>query len=100
LLFKESSVDKKIILKVFGFLGFLGLLVFSWPVLAKDKKAADVITSKNFEKIKKYVLPEEAEITWQTIPWLSSLMEGVVKAQEEKKPVFLWAMNGHPLGCT
>ena len=82
----------------------LSLIAFSLSVLAEEnkaeKKSPALINSKNAEKIKKYVLPEVSKITWQTIPWSSSLSDGVVKAQKEKKPIFLWAMNGHPLGCT
>lgn len=40
------------------------------------------------------------EDRWLTIPWHTSLHEGLKKAGEEGKPMLLWLMNGHPLGCT
>jgi len=41
--------------------------------------------------------PHEA---WTTIPWLSSLIPAQQKALAEGKPLFIWAMDGHPMGCT
>ena len=37
---------------------------------------------------------------WLRIPWMTDLLAARTKAIAEKKPLFLWAMNGHPLGCT
>jgi hypothetical protein len=35
-----------------------------------------------------------------TVNWLPTLWDGVIAAQTQDKPILLWAMNGHPLGCT
>lgn len=37
---------------------------------------------------------------WRTIPWKTSLIKAQNVAAREKKPIFIWAMDGHPLGCT
>ena len=37
---------------------------------------------------------------WRTIPWKIALLDAQKTAAEEKKPLFIWAMDGHPLGCT
>ncbi len=37
---------------------------------------------------------------WKTIPWHSDLLSAQRTAVEQKKPIFIWAMDGHPLGCT
>jgi hypothetical protein len=34
------------------------------------------------------------------VPWLASFAEGVRAADAARKPLLLWIMNGHPLGCT
>lgn len=44
--------------------------------------------------------PSADELRWREIPWQSDLREGVRLAKEQGKPVFLWTMNGNPLGCT
>jgi hypothetical protein len=45
------------------------------------------------------VLPTAAEDRYLTIPWRQDLMAARLEAQREGKPLFLWIMNGHPLGC-
>lgn len=37
---------------------------------------------------------------WQRIPWRSDLALARREAAQERKPLFVWAMNGDPLGCT
>ena len=47
-----------------------------------------------------YVLPRRDEVKWQEIPWQTDLWTARRLAAEQGKPIFLWAMNGNPLGCT
>lgn len=47
-----------------------------------------------------YIRPTPAELRWQAIPWLTSLRAARRLAAASGKPIFLWAMNGNPLGCT
>lgn len=46
------------------------------------------------------VRPTGAEEKWLTIAWRTNLMHARKEAQDRGKPLFLWVMNGHPLGCT
>jgi len=61
------------------------LLAVSGPTL--DAKIAQVV-------------PQPAEDAWLTIPWQPNLMLARQQAQRSGKPLFLWIMNGSPLGCT
>jgi hypothetical protein len=36
---------------------------------------------------------------WRKIPWKVSLVEAQNQAAREKKPIFIWSMDGNPLGC-
>jgi hypothetical protein len=58
------------------------------------------LNEENFQEWKRYLEPKPAECTFEGIPWRSTFYEAVVEAQEKDKPILLWAMNGHPLGCT
>ena len=47
-----------------------------------------------------FIQPTELDLKWTRIPWRSSFQEGLMEAGAKQKPMLLWAMNGHPLGCT
>ena len=45
-------------------------------------------------------MPTEKDLAWTRIPWRTSFQQGLIESIEKHKPMLLWAMNGHPLGCT
>ena len=61
--------------------------------------AANSLTIANFETLHRELQPA-GEKVWRTIPWETDLLKAQAKAAKEKKPIFIWAMDGHPLGCT
>ena len=69
------------------------------PDLTKTKSAPEP-TASNFERLRDAVLPERSELVWKQLGWHVSLWDAVIEAQAKDKPILLWAMNGHPLGCT
>lgn len=46
------------------------------------------------------VLPTPTEERWLAIPWRYDLMQARLEAQNLNRPLFLWVMNGNPMGCT
>ena len=48
----------------------------------------------------KFIRPTKDELAWAEIPWRSTFYDGLVESDKEQKPLLLWVMNGHPLGCT
>ncbi len=46
------------------------------------------------------VLPGDSDAGWRAIRWHETMTEGLLEGQRTQRPVLLWAMNGHPLGCT
>jgi hypothetical protein len=60
---------------------------------------AGIETQQQFEIVSNFISANDEETKWQEIPWLPSLGEGIQLANEKKKPLFVWAMNGDPLGC-
>lgn len=46
------------------------------------------------------ILPTKEEEKWLSIPWRTDLFQARIDAQKESKPIFMWIMNGHPMGCT
>lgn len=53
-----------------------------------------------FRELIASIRPKPEETKWLDIPWQTDLWEGRRLAMTEGKPIFLWAMNGNPLGCT
>ena len=51
-------------------------------------------------KFRDLVMPNTSEASYRKIPWRTSILQGIVEAQKHDKPVMIYLMNGHPLGCT
>ncbi len=50
-----------------------------------------------FEKLERELIPTR-DAAWETIGWRVDLLAARAEAIRSGKPLFLWAMNGHPLG--
>lgn len=46
------------------------------------------------------IKPDAKEDAWATIPWQTDLWQARQLAARQGKPILLWEMDGHPLGCT
>jgi hypothetical protein len=57
------------------------------------------LTVDDFKTLHAQLQPAKGE-AWRTIPWKASLVEAQAMAARAKKPLFIWAMDGNPLGCT
>ena len=58
----------------------------------------DELSDEEYQRLHDALQP--ANETWKSIPWKISLLDAQRTAATEKKPIFIWAMDGHPLGCT
>lgn len=63
-----------------------------WPV--------PEITAANLDRWIDFIKPSTEELGWRGVRWHSSLSEAAEEARELKRPILLWAMNGHPCGET
>jgi hypothetical protein len=60
---------------------------------------AEGLDESRFREIQAELAPS-ADEPWRTIPWKIGLLDAQREAARERKPMFIWAMDGHPLGCT
>ena len=67
--------------------------------VASAQKVA-TLSAETLEQWRDHILPSEDDLTWMEIPWLVTFASGVQAANQADKPLLLWVMNGHPLGCT
>lgn len=76
--------------------------IFACPMTlwAQDQSKSLTLTDQQMEAWKTHIKPTGKELAWKKIAWLPDLKSGIEKAAQTGKPVLLWTMNGHPLGCT
>lgn len=66
--------------------------------LALAASASGALSVGEFETLHSELRPPTEE-AWRSIPWKTSLLDAQAVAAQERKPIFIWAMDGHPLGC-
>ena len=76
----------------------LGLL--TGMALEQTLSAAEPIRPDQFDKLRALIKPDDREDRWAQIPWLTDLWQARKLASQQGKPILLWEMDGHPLGCT
>ncbi len=54
----------------------------------------------DLDRWREHVRPSADELRYAQIDWAPSFVEGVRRAAADGRPLLLWLMNGHPLGCT
>jgi len=60
---------------------------------------AEGLNEDDFRRLHKE-LQQSTDAPWKTIPWKIALLDARKTALAEDKPIFIWAMDGHPIGCT
>lgn len=60
---------------------------------------AEELTDEKYQELLDEVRPNQDE-PWRTIPWKIDLLNAQRISASQAKPIFIWAMDGHPLGCT
>ena len=68
-------------------------------LLAQNLSGAE-LSEFDVEQIDRLCQPTFQEDGWRSIPWQTDLWKARQQAAEQGKPIFLWEMDGHPLGCT
>ena len=58
------------------------------------------ISPTQFQTLHTAVAPRGESERWMEIPWQTDLQAARKLAAQEKKPLLMWVMDGHPLGCT
>ena len=56
--------------------------------------------AENYEDWVDFIRPSKSERSFEEIGWRSEFWPAVEEARRLGRPILLWTMNGHPLGCT
>ena len=78
----------------------LMITMVTFLVVGKRQVLAAPKLSAVNAKFRDLVVPNASEASYRKIPWRTSILQGIVEAQKHDKPVMIYLMNGHPLGCT
>ena len=62
--------------------------------------AAFVFVPEGLEARVTALLPTAVEEKWLSIPWRTDLNAARHESAATLKPIFVWIMNGSPMGCT
>ena len=65
-----------------------------------DAFAAEPLSQEDYAVVSAICKPGDGEDAWASIPWEIDLWRARRAAAEAGKPIVLWEMDGHPLGCT
>ena len=76
------------------------ILVFVLLMATMHPAMAHEISDAEFLRLQALIQPKPAEETWLQIPWRVDLWKARQEAAGSGKPILLWEMDGHPLGCT
>ncbi len=73
----------------------------STPALAAgDKRDVPTrLTWESYAEVKRHVVMRPKDFTYQSIPWRSTVLEGLRDAQVADKPMLLWLYFGGPRGA-
>ena len=69
------------------------------PDIKTDLTAETPLNPDTFQAFLTHIKSRPEELRWTGIPWETDLWEARLKAAAVSRPLFIWAMNGNPLGC-
>ena len=75
------------------------LVAVAHPALDTPTAAAPPLTAADATALRALIHPLDGEDPFDTIPWEIGLWDARKTAAAAGKPVLLWEMDGHPLGC-
>lgn len=59
-----------------------------------------ILNDSTFSQWRDFIHPDKNELAWERIQWHTTLWEGLMLAQQQKKPLMFMSMTGHPCGTT
>jgi hypothetical protein len=78
-------------------IAFFSIAFLNSALLAQS--ASQKLSNAEVDQLFKVIRPSEGEDPFATIPWQTNLWDARKLAAKDGKPILLWEMDGHPLGC-
>ena len=61
--------------------------------------ASEKVKFDDFKSIFDWLTKTSGSEKWRDVRWRHDLWEARIESAKSGKPIFIWAMNGDPLGC-
>ena len=61
--------------------------------------AAEKVKFDDFKTIFNWLTKTSGKEKWRQVRWRHDLWDARIESAKTGKPIFIWAMNGDPLGC-
>ena len=75
-------------------------IALALPLLVLLAAFDSIVSADTLEDRIAALLPRSEDESFLEIPWRTDLLAARREANRDSKPIFLWIMNGSPLGCT
>ena len=80
---------------------FILLLAALAPIVsAQNAPESQQPDANNVDAWAEFIRPNGDELGYEAIGWRNAFWPAVEEARALGRPILLWTMNGHPLGCT
>lgn len=76
------------------------LFIVFFIIGCSNEQVSFQLNKNTYKMWQDFIKPTKEELAWAQIPWLSTFYDGLIESDKNQKPLLLWVMNGHPLGCT
>lgn len=94
---KPSAITVRRLLAAIALIGLVAVGVFMvWPASVIP---TETIADDEYAALLAALPVHPGEELYTTVPWETSLAAARTKAWTERKPLLIWSMDGHPLGC-
>ena len=61
--------------------------------------ASDKVKFDDFKTVFQWLTETSGKEKWREVRWRHDLWDARIESAKTGKPIFIWAMNGDPLGC-
>ena len=86
--------------RYFGLVALLAAAVPEASAQGADLAPPEKNAGEWIDQWSEFIRPSSDELSYESIGWRNEFWPAVQLAQELGRPILLWTMNGHPLGCT
>lgn len=87
-------------LAVIAVVGLLGSPNMRLAIADDPPDTPETLSLETLAAWQSLIEPSDQDLAYLDVGWETTIGNGVQRAVREHKPLMIYVMNGHPLGCT